>query len=138
MPFVARWPGRIAADAVSDELLCLTDMLASFAELVGTPLPDDAGEDSFSVLPALLGTPPVGPRRTTAFIQGDTGDNAVVVRSGRWKLIETRNSRNRRVHRLHDLAADPGETNDLAKTEPAVVRELAAALEAARIAGRTR
>jgi arylsulfatase A len=138
VPFIARWPGLIAAGTVSDQLLCLTDLLATTAELLGASLPDDAGEDSFSVLPTLLGAPPTGPKRSIAFIQGDGNDNAVAVRSGRWKLIETRNSRNRKVHRLHDLAADPGETNDLAKTEPAVVRELAAALEAARVAGRTR
>jgi arylsulfatase A-like enzyme len=137
VPFIACWPGRIKAGAVSDQLLCLTDLFATTAELVGATLPADAGEDSFSVLPTLLGTPPVGPQRTSAFIQGDTEDNAIAVRSGTWKMIETRNSRNRKVHRLYDLAADPGETTDLSKAEVPVVRQLAAALDEARATGRT-
>ena len=137
VPFIACWPGHIKAGSVSDQLLCLTDLLATTAELVGATLPADAGEDSFSALPTLLGTPPVGQQRTIAFIQGDTKDNAIAVRAGRWKLIETRNSRNRKVHQLYDLAADPGETTDLAGAETAVVRELAAALEEVRVAGRT-
>jgi arylsulfatase A len=138
VPFIAHWPGRIAAAAVADQLLCLTDLLATAAELVGAAVPDEAGEDSFSVLPTLLGSPPVTAQRTIAFIQGDTRDDAIAVRAGRWKLIETRSGGSRTVHRLYDLSADPGETDDLAMTEPRMVRELAAALAEARVAGRTR
>jgi hypothetical protein len=64
VPFIARWPGRIAPDSSSDRLLCLTDLLATVAELLGFELPAAAGEDSFSLLPVLLGTPPAGPVRT--------------------------------------------------------------------------
>jgi len=138
VPFIARWPGRIAPGSVSDQLVCLTDLLATVTELLGVPLPAAAGEDSFSLLPVLLGTPPTGPVRTSAFILGDAKNATMAVRNGHWKLIEARNSRNRRVHQLYDLSADPGETADLAKARPEVVTELAAALEEARVAGRTR
>jgi arylsulfatase A len=138
VPFIARWPGRIAPGSVSEETLCLTDLLATVAELLGATLPADAGEDSFSLLPVLLNAPPTGPVRTQTFILGDAKNLTMAVRAGSWKLIESRDSGNRKVHELYDLSADPGETTDLAKSRPEVVQELAAALEDAQVAGRTR
>ena len=43
MPFIVRWPGSVAAGTVSDRLICFTDLLATFGELVETELTDDAG-----------------------------------------------------------------------------------------------
>ena len=63
MPFVARWPGRIAPGTVCDEPICLVDLLATCAAIIGEPMPDDAGPDSYNVLPALLGEPRGGPIR---------------------------------------------------------------------------
>jgi arylsulfatase A len=138
VPFIARWPGRVAPGSSCDRLVCLTDLVATAAELMGVTLPAEAGEDSFSLLPVLLGTPATGPVRTHAFILGDANNTAMAVCTGRWKLIETTTSGDRKGHQLYDLAADPGETADLAKARPEVVTELAAALEVARVAGRTR
>jgi arylsulfatase A-like enzyme len=138
VPFIARWPGRIAPGSSSAHLLCLTDLLATAAEIVDTKLPEGAGEDSFSFLPILLGQPATATQRKLAFIQGDQNDNAIAVRTNQWKLMETRDSENQKTHQLFDLSADPGETNDIAKANPEVVQELAAALEKARTDGRTR
>ena len=138
VPFIARWPGRIAAGSSSAHLLCLTDLLATSAEIVGAKLPEGAGEDSFSFLPLLLGQPAAAAQRKLAFIKGDGNDNAIAVRAGPWKLIETTDSRKQTSHQLYDLTADPGETNDIAKTKPEVVQDLAAALQKARADGRTR
>lgn len=138
VPFIARWPDRIPAGTTSDHLVCLTDFLATAAELVQCTLPETAGEDSFSFLPVLLGRPAAGAQRKTAFIQGDQNDNAIAVRSGQWKLIESSNSAKQRKHQLYNLASDPGEANDIAIAKPEVVQELAAALQKARADGRTR
>ena len=56
IPFLARWPGKVPAAARSSQLICLTDLMATCADLLGVKLPDTAGEDSVSMLPALLGT----------------------------------------------------------------------------------
>ena len=53
MPFAARWPGRIKAGSVTGEMICFTDMMATFAEIAGATLPDNAGDDSLSILPLL-------------------------------------------------------------------------------------
>jgi arylsulfatase A len=62
VPFVARRPGKIAPGTVSDQLICHVDFLATAAALTvrstaEEKLSDDAGPDSFNVLPALLGSP---------------------------------------------------------------------------------
>ena len=54
VPFIVRWPARVKAGTVNDSLVELTDALATFAGILGTPLPADAGEDSISFLPGLL------------------------------------------------------------------------------------
>jgi arylsulfatase A len=138
VPFIARWPGRIAPGASSAHLLCLTDLLATAAELTDARLPENAGEDSFSFLPILLGQPATAAQRKRAFILGDPQCNTIAIRSGPWKLIETTNSRKQKSHQLYDLTTDPGEANDIAKSKSEVVQELAAVLDQARTAGRTR
>ena len=55
VPFVAKWPGQIKPGSTCDETICLTDLMATAADIVDCILPDNAGEDSVSILPALLG-----------------------------------------------------------------------------------
>ncbi len=138
VPFIARWPGRIAPGTSSDYVACLTDLFATAAEVLGARLPDNAGEDSLSLLPVLLGRPPGQPLRPAIFVQGDTNDNAIAICSGQWKVIESINSQNAKVHQLYDLTQDPGETTDVAQKHPEIVQRLAASLAKARADGRTR
>ncbi len=138
VPFIARWPGRIPQQTTSDQLVCLTDIFSTLAELVQVPLPEKSGEDSLSFLSVLLGKKNSEPLRHIAFIQGDQSDNAIAVRSGAWKLIEATGHKNQKAQQFYDLGVDPGETNDLAASKPEVVSELAAALQKARSEERTR
>ena len=138
VPFIARWPGRITPASSSDYTVCLTDMLATAADILEVKLPDNAGEDSISLLPVLLGKQPATPLRKAIFVQGDTDDNAIAICSGQWKVIESTNGKNGKAHQLYDLTNDPGETTDLAKEHPEVVKQLAAGLDKARTDGRTR
>src|SRR5204863_197364 len=61
IPFLARWPGKIKPGSISDELICLSDLVATLAELTGEKLPKDAAEDSESLLGVLLGKKPAWP-----------------------------------------------------------------------------
>ena len=47
VPLVVRWPGKVQVGSVSDETVCMTDFMATFAGILGTELPENAGEDSY-------------------------------------------------------------------------------------------
>lgn len=157
VPFVARWPGRIAAGSKTDQLLCLTDMLATFAALQGVALPEHAGEDSFNQLPALLGQSRAE-MRPSMVTHSYTGIHAI--RQGGWKAIfDTEGSGGHRgatpgwtpivrgipeepgssgVGQLYHIAEDPYETKNLWKDRPDVVDRLRALLVEQIASGRSR
>ena len=132
MPFVARWPGRIKPGSSSDEVICFTDMLATFAAIVGDKLPSGAGEDSYNILPAMLGQKYDSPIREATVTTGQF----MTIRQGRWKLILGLGSggfsKPRRVRpkkgdpkgQLYDMKKDPGETTNVYKDHPEIVEKL--------------
>jgi arylsulfatase A len=138
VPFIARWPGQIPAGTVSDETICLTDLLATTAAAINVPLPQSEGGDSFNILPALRGEPLPEPIRKLTVLQGDTRDDALAVRSGSWKLIESKTAKGGQKHQLYNLASDPAETKNIAAEQPDIVNELAAALSKVDKNGRSR
>ena len=146
-PFIARWPGKIKPGTTSKELLCFTDMLATFAALTGVPLPEGAGEDSFNMLPELRGEKHAQPIRNEMLLGG--GRN-LSIRQGDWKLIPflgsggfTKPSRikpqpGEPAGQLYNLAHDPSETNNLYAAHPDIVKRLMARRNQVRDAGRSR
>ena len=150
VPFIARWPGHVPA-GVSDQMICLSDMLATSAALAGRKLPKGAGPDSLNVLPVLLGKSGK-PVRDTVVQQGVSG--ALAIRKGDWKFIPPNgtaqpggigsgaNPNDTRFKEailteplLFNLATDPAETNSLAAREPKKVKELSALLKKIRETG---
>lgn len=84
IPFIVRWPGRVTPASVCHDLGCLGDLMATVADLTGTRLPDNAGEDSISILPSMLGR--TGKPQRQAIVHHSTnGDFAI--REGEWKLL---------------------------------------------------
>ena len=137
VPFVARWPGKIAP-GTSDELFCFIDALATCATLVGRELPDDAAPDSFNFLPVFLGEKREKPVRESLIEQG----NRLALRQGYWKFISA-NPNAKATYKaapseLYNLADDLGETKDLADSNPKKVKELSALLQQLRTSARTR
>ena len=86
MPMIARWPGKIEASSTSDQTMCLTDVMATCAAIVGAKLPQDAAEDSFNMLPALLGEAGEAPIREYTLHQ--TISLALAIRRGDWKYLD--------------------------------------------------
>jgi arylsulfatase A-like enzyme len=85
LPFIARWPGRTQAGTKCEETICHTNLIATCAEIVGAKLPDDAGEDSFSILPLLEGKRPSDPTHPAEVHQA--ADGTLAIRRGKWKLV---------------------------------------------------
>ena len=138
IPFIARWPGGVHTGSVSDAMICQTDMLATFAELMGGSLPDDVSQDSFSLLSVLLDQPRAGPARETLVVESP---GTLIMREGPWKLIPhvdwTTTSRevrkdggqDRLTGHLYNLDNDLEETNNLWETHPDKVSRLLDLLE---------
>ncbi|MFO0878991.1 MAG: arylsulfatase [Gemmataceae bacterium] len=138
VPFLAQWPGVIPAGKSAAQLACLTDLLATTAEILGVALPSDAGEDSVSLLPALRDTAP-GTLRETCVHHSVNGSFAI--RQGKWKLCLCPGSGGWSKPRpgkeeaglppvqLYDLEADPGERTNLQAQHPEVVARLTQLLE---------
>jgi arylsulfatase A-like enzyme len=104
-PFVARWPGKIKSGSSSDQVICLNDLFATCADLLGKDLPPYAAEDSVSILPALLGKAKA-PIREATIHQAPVG---LAIRQGDWKLIALRNG----TRELYNLKDDLSETRNL-------------------------
>ncbi|MCD6303450.1 MAG: arylsulfatase, partial [Planctomycetes bacterium] len=147
-PFIVRWPGRVRAGSVSDQVICLGDLLATVAEIVGFELPENAAEDSFSFLPVLTGGEPTGPVRRAIIHHSLAG--MFSIRRGRWKLIRGLGSGGfsepRRLAptpggphgQLYDMQDDLRETRNLWSDRQDIVEELTALLARAVETGRTR
>jgi arylsulfatase A len=87
VPFIARWPGKIKPGAKSGETICHVDFMATVAALTSFKLPPDAGEDSFSLLPVLLGEDIRHPARGATVHHSFSGKFAI--RRGEWVLIDS-------------------------------------------------
>ena len=134
MPFIVRWPGRVAAGTLSDQTICFTDLMATFAEMIGKKLPHAAGPDSFSLLPVLEGRQDAGKPVRGPIVMQSGSSGAMTIRSGDWKLIDQPGSggfsKSPKLQagdppgQLYNLRDDPAERNNLFQKQPERVAEL--------------
>ena len=140
IPFIARWPGKITPGTTSDQLICLSDLMATCADILATKLPDNAGEDSVSILPVLLGSKLEKPLREAVVHHSAAGSFAI--RQGQWKLdlcpgsggwgvpndFEAKSAGLPAVQ-LYDMVVDGGETRNVQAEHPEIVARLRSLLE---------
>ncbi len=157
VPFVARWPEVTPAGAICDELVSLSDLMATCAHVVGAELGSGEGEDSVSFVPMLRGAVTT-PTRSFAIHHSAAGVFAVRARvpgrEGDWVLIDApspdendepdwfRAERGYEPHgeprELYNLADDLAERRNLHAEEPEIARELGRILDRARRESGTR
>jgi arylsulfatase A-like enzyme len=154
VPFLARWPGKIAAGSVSAETIAHVDLMATVAALLGFRLPDDAGEDSVNMLPLLLGKKNDTPIREATIHHSASGKFAI--RKGEWVLIDAptgddnrkrgeppwfKQERGYTAHdqpgELFDLRRDLSQRRNLYAEQPEVVHRLKELLEKYKRDGRS-
>ena len=87
---IVRWPGRIPAGSVSNQLMSNVDMLATLAALTGYELQEQDGPDSFNMLPALIGNP--GKMIRDHIIICPSQKSHLSIRKGKWVYIPAQNS----------------------------------------------
>jgi arylsulfatase A len=139
VPFLCRWPGRIAPGTQSSQTICLTDLLATFAAVVGDKLPPEAGPDSYNLLPAMFDPELREPIREATVHH--SGNGLFAIRQGAWKLVMGLGSGGFTAPQhvkpkpggpqgqLYNLQDDPGEQKNLWLDRPEVVQRLTALLE---------
>ena len=139
VPFFVRWPAKVNPGSQSSQLICHTDLMATCADIIGVKIPDNAAEDSFSILPALLGTDRA-PMHECVVHHSINGSFAI--RQGKWKLAlcadsggwtspkpGSREAKKLPVTQLYDLSTDQGETQNLQAEYPEEVARLTKLLE---------
>jgi arylsulfatase A len=129
-PTVIRWPGKIPAGTVNDELMTTMDLLPTFAKLAGAEMPSDRVIDGKDIWPVLTGN---GKSPHEAFFY-HSGNTLEAVRSGQWKLHlaaqgktkgkDKKKGKGAASPMLYNLEQDIGETTDVSKDNPKVVARL--------------
>jgi arylsulfatase A-like enzyme len=114
VPLLVRWPAKLPAGKVTDEFLTSLELFPMLAAATGAKVPAGVKLDGFDMLPVLRGEKKS--QRTEMFWERRK-DHAI--RVGNWKWVQTGNASG-----LYDIAADRGETKDLSKEKPEVVKQL--------------
>jgi arylsulfatase A-like enzyme len=139
IPFMARWPGKIKAGSRSAQTICLTDFMRTTADILQVKLPDNAAEDSVSLLPVLLGQTSTPVREATVH---HSVNGSFAIRQGRWKLElcpgsggwssprpGQQDTSTLPLVQLYDLESDIAEARNVQGQNPEVVARLTALME---------
>ncbi len=139
IPFIVHWPGKVKAKSRCSQLICLNDIMATCADLLDVRLPENAGEDSFSILPLFKGKFQEAPHRAVVHhsIRGK-----FAIRDGKWKLIFASGSGGTAKPtddeaqkqglppiQLYNLKDDISEKHNVFDKHPEIVKRLTALME---------
>ncbi len=142
-PFIVRWPGKVPAGKVSQELTVAFDIYPTLAKFAGATLPTDRIIDGKDISDLILDK--AGAKTPHDAFYYYNGDKLSAVRSGKWKLkvvttlaeefggygkFEQPDAKIPRA--LYDLSMDPGEQKNVISEHPDIDKKLVALLEAAR------
>lgn len=133
VPFIARWPGKIAAGKVDDNsLISAVDLLPTFCEIAKAKLPDSYVPDGLSQLSVLMGKQSAERKKSLFWkMNGSWPANKTkpdhwvswAVVDQNWKLVANKDIS---YVELFDIAADPFEKNDLKATQAIIEKQLIA------------
>jgi len=135
VPFIVRWPDRIKAQTTNTQTICVTDIMRTCADMAGYSLTDNQGEDSFSLMPVLLGKQS---KISRAPVVHHSIGGMFAIREGKWKMVFGNGSGGRQVPKgqpfkkpyfLFNLDNDPAETTNLIDQYPEVASQLTEQLE---------
>jgi len=142
VPGIFHWPGKIKSNLVIQQPAGLVDVLPTLCDLVGVDQPEGVHLDGMSLAPLLLGTKKELDRKQPLFWHLQKSRPVVAMRSGNYSLVadpdyelSTNNmfkeawipaiKKGRYTnYQLFDLEADPKQTTNIAKENPALVEKL--------------
>ena len=131
IPFIVRWPGKVAAGSVNDHQLAFYDLMPTFCDIAGienyetryaNPEAENDSFDGLSFYPTLTG---VGEQQQHEFLYWEFSEtNMMGLRMGNWKMVVQQGN-----CKLFDLATDLHEDNNVADQHPEVVAKMKAILK---------
>ena len=139
IPFIVRWPRKVKAGSVSNATTTLANLMATCADIVKSKDAAFVTEDSYSILPILLGKSKQVAQQPAVVHSSSIGYFAI--RKGDWKLIQGLGSGGfteprdvkptvgKPAGQLYNLATDVSERNDVYEQNPEKVRELTLLLD---------
>ncbi len=139
IPFIVKWPGKVKPNSVSSATTCLTNLMATCTDILKNSDPKYLTEDSYSILPVLVGKSQKVTNQQAIVHSSSMGFYAI--RKGDWKLIEGLGSggftepkeikplNSQANGQLFNIAEDIAEKNDVFTRNPAKVKELHDMLE---------
>lgn len=143
-PLVLHWPKQISQGQVCDRLVCLTDIMATLASLIGYELPEAAAEDSCDFHDVVF---PGDTSTKRPMLIHHSAFGAFAIRQGKWKLILGTDGSGgwpaprdtppgpTRPGQLYDLENDPQELQNLYQTQIGVVAKMTQDLQRCKDAG---
>lgn len=147
IPFIVKWPGKIEANSTNDELICLTNLMATCADITGTALPEEAAEDSYSILPLLTNKKA---KSAYEYVVHHSINGKFSIRNRKWKLEFTPGSggwtapNDKKARemglpqlQLYNMIKDEEETNNVYDQHNRVVRKMTNELKEIVDKGRT-
>ena len=125
IPFIVSWPDHIPAGKTNEDLFCITDLFATFADMFEVAAPESAIDSvSFWSVWTDMGT-----AANRSIAPARTSNSIFSIRLGNWKYIEhDPQNPTKRVSensdQLYDLENDPTETNNVFSQHPEIVDRL--------------
>ena len=120
-PMLVKWPAKIKAGAKSDHVSAFWDVLPTFADIAGAELPENI--DGISFLPELLGKK----QKLHEYLYWEFHEQGgrQAVRMNNWKSVRLNVNKDPDSEpELYDLSKDPGETNNVATSNPETLEKI--------------
>ncbi len=118
VPMIVRWPGKVPAGRVSEQVWAFWDFLPTAAEIAGEKPPQNI--DGISMLPTLLGRKQTNQHDFLYWEFHEKGTKQAV-RMGDWKAVRLEP---KQPIELYNLKSDPAESKDVAAEHAEVVSKI--------------
>ena len=124
VPTFVRWPGKVPASKISDDVLAMIDLMPTFCAATGTEVPSELKLDGRNVLDVLRGSGTV-PQRTLFWEWREGGNTQLAAMRGNLKLVVNGGN----MPELYDVEADPAERLNQAADHAPLAKQLKAELD---------
>ena len=141
VPFIVHWPDKVEPAKVNNNMISVSDVLATFSDLMGYQLKENEGEDSYSFLSNILDIQAPQVRKTVTPASGSSGALTMIqdgwkyiepAKPGRWPETYYPNSQGDKIPRLFNLNEDRSESFNLYDAMPDKAAELVKNIDSVR------